>query len=538
MKKIKSALSLAVAAVMVCASLTACSAPTRNGAEASSAGSAASGSASQDTASKSKEQDTLIYAQGADPRGLDPALVDDGESAKITGNIYEGLLQYNKDSTKVEPCLAESWDVSTDGLTYTFHLRKGVKFQDGTDFNADAVKFNIDRQLPPKATEEMSYASFVFGSVKDVQVVDENTVKINMKEPCTPFLNNLAMSLGAPMVSPKALKDNNNNVNEHPVGTGPYTFVSWTKGQNVVLKRNDSYWGDKAKTQNVIFKFITDNSARVVALNNGEADMIDGIDATVVSQIEGAGNKIYEAPGMNVNYMAYNTTKKPLNDVKVRTALSQAINVPELVKSLYQGYAEPATSVLPTFMEGFDKSIQQVSFDAAAAKAALASAGVTKLHIITYSNPRPYNTANGQALAEAIQGYFKAVGVTASIDAFDWTTYKQKVKTGDYDICFYGWNGDNGDPDNFMTLMSIQDPTQNVAHFNNSEYNALIAKGVATPAGTDRNAIYTQLEKLAAQNAVWLPISHAKTLCGYRSNVQGFYYHMTGAVPLVGVSKS
>jgi peptide/nickel transport system substrate-binding protein len=176
--------------------------------------------------------------------------------------------------------------------------------------------------------------------------------------------------------------------------------------------------------------------------------------------------------------------------------------------------------------------------NAAAAKTALAAAGVTKVHMITYSNPRPYNTANGQALAEAIQGYLKSVGVTATIDAYDWTTYKQKVKTGDYDICFYGWTGDNGDPDNFMTLMSIQDPTQNVAHFNNKDYNALIAKGVSTPAGADRNKIYTDLEKLAAQNAVWLPISHGKTLCGYRSNVQDFYYHMTGNVFLSGVSKN
>lgn len=533
MKKVNRAFAFVLAAVIACSGMSACSAPQRN----TAAGAATAASGSQGTTQKSTAQDTLIFAQGADPRGLDPALVDDGESSKVIVNIYEGLLKYAKDSTKVEPCLAKSWEVSEDGLTYTFHLQEGVKFQDGTDFDAEAVKFNIDRQLPPQATDDMSYASFVFGSVKDVEVVDKYTVKINMKEACTPFLNNLAMSLGAPMVSPTALKKYNNNVNEHPCGTGPYTFVSWTKGQNVVLKRNDNYWGEKAKTQNVIFKIISDNSARVVALNNGEADMIDGIDATVVSQIESAGNKIYEAPGMNINYLAYNTTKKPLDDVKVRTALSQAVNVPELVKSLYQGYADPATSILPTFMQGYDDSIKQVAFDASAAKATLASTGVNKLHIITYTNPRPYNTANGQALAEAIQGYYKAVGVTATIDAYDWTTYKEKVKTGDYDICFYGWNGDNGDPDNFMYLLSIDDPTQNVSRFKNADYDALIKKGVATPAGTDRDKIYTQLEKMAAENAVWLPISHGKTICGYRSNIKDFYYHMTGNVFLSGVSK-
>jgi peptide/nickel transport system substrate-binding protein len=487
--------------------------------------------------SADRAKDTIIYAQGADPRGLDPALVDDGESAKIMVNIYEGLLKYNKDSTAVEPSLAESWDVSPDGLSYTFHLKKGVKFQDGTAFNADAVKFNIDRQLAPKVTEDMSYAGFVFGSVKDVEVVDENTVKINMTSASTPFLNNLAMCLGAPIVSPKALQDNSNNVNEHPVGTGPYSFVSWTKGQNVVLKRFDDYWGTKAITTNVIFKFISDNSARVVALNNGEADIIDGIDATVVQQIESSGNKIYQAPGMNINYMAYNTTRKPFDDANVRKAISQAINVPELVKSLYQGYAEPATSVLPTFMPGFDTSIQQAAFDLEASKAALAKAGLTSLHIITYSNPRPYNTANGQALAEAIQGYLKNAGVTATIDAFDWTTYKEKVKAGDYDICFYGWIGDNGDPDNFMNLMADSDPSMNVARWDYADYKALIAKGLTTPNGDDRNKIYTDMEKMAAENAVWLPISHATTLVGYRSNVKDFNYHMTGVVFLSNATK-
>jgi peptide/nickel transport system substrate-binding protein len=188
------------------------------------------GSASEDS-SAPNPNDTLTYAQGAEPRGLDPALVDDGESAKVMSNIYEGLLKYNKDSTKVEPSLAKDWIVSEDGLTYTFHLQEGVKFQDGTDFDADAVKFNIDRQIPPNVTADMSYAPFVFGSVKSVDVVDKYTVNVNLTAPSTPFLANLAMIMAAPMISPKALLDNNNNVNEAPVGTGPYTFVRWIRAK-------------------------------------------------------------------------------------------------------------------------------------------------------------------------------------------------------------------------------------------------------------------------------------------------------------------
>ena len=521
MKKIRRIVALALAVALVGVTLTACS-PKKE---------------ESNTSKAPKASDTLIYAQGAEPRGLDPALVDDGESAKVMINIYDGLLKYNKDSTKVEPSLAKSWEVSADGLTYTFHLQEGVKFHDGTDFDADAVKFNIDRQLPPQVTADMSYASFVYGSVKDVQVVDKKTVKVNLTAPSTPFLSNLAMVMSAPIVSPKALKDSKNNVNQAPVGTGPYKFVKWAKDENIVLVRNDEYWGTKAIAKNVIFKFIKDNSARVVALNNGEADMIDGIDATVVKQITDAGNKIFQAPGMNINYMAYNTSRKPFNDAKLRTAISQAINVPELVKSLYQGYSETATSILPTFMDGYDKSVTQVSYNAEAAAAAIKASGLTSVHMITYTNPRPYNSANGQALAEAIQGYLSKVGVTVKIDAFDWTTYKQKLKAGDYDIAFYGWIGDNGDPDNFMYLLAHEDPTMNIALYKNAEFNKLIAKGVETPAGPARNAIYTQLEKIAAADAAWLPISHAQTLCAYKPNIHNFYFHMTGITPLAGVSK-
>lgn len=489
-------------------------------------------------------KDTFTYAQGADPRGLDPAMIDDGESAKVICNIYEGLLKYNKDSTKVEPCLAEKWDISSDNTKYTFHLRKGVKFQDGTDFNADAVKKSIDRQLEPNVTDDMPYASFVFGSikaktgVKEVKKVDDYTVEIDLFSAETSFLKNLAMVMAAPIVSPTALEKYKNNLNEHPVGTGPYTFVSWTKGQSVVLKRNDNYWGNKAKTENVVFRFIKENSSRDVALTSGEVDAIDGISSTDVSQITSAGDKLYTAEGMNINYMAYNVTGSVFKNADTRKAFSQAVNVPEMVKSLYKDYAAAATSIMPTFMDGYSTEIKQTAFDKDAAKAGLAKAGIKSINMITYSNPRPYNTVGGQVLAEAIQGYLKDVGVTCNIKTFDWTTYKDKVKKGDYDICFYGWTGDNGDPDNFMNLLDDQDPSMNVAHYNDKDYHNFILKGQATNEGADRNKIYTQCEEKVANENIWLPISHSKTLAAYSPKVSGYYYHQTGITPFAGVTVS
>lgn len=486
---------------------------------------------------KDASLDTFTFAQGADPRGLDPARVDDLESGKVIVNIYEGLTKYAADSTKVEPSLAESWEVSPDGLTYTFKLRQGVKFHDGTDFNAEAVKFNIDRQLPPKVDDNMPYAGFTFGTVKNVEVVDDHTVKINLTQMNTAFLANLAMGMAAPMVSPAAIEAGNNSVMDNPVGTGPYKFVKWNKGENVVLVRNDEYWGEKAKIKNVIFRIIADNSARVLALNNGEVDMIDGIDATVVDKIKEGGNELYEAPGMNVNYMAFNTTTDMFKDAEARIAVAQAVNVEELVQSLYQGYSERATTILPTFMPGYDATVKQVQYDEAAAKTGLEKAGIKKIHMITYSNPRPYNAATGAALATAVQGYLQKVGVECTIDTYDWTTYKDKVKAGDYDVAFYGWIGDNGDPDNFLNLLADKEPNLNIARWQDPTYIGMIKDALATPNGPERDAKYAACEKYVAERAVWLPFSHAKTQAAYRPNVSGFVYHVTGSVFLSGAEK-
>ena len=376
-------------------------------------------------------EQTITFAQGSDPRGLDPAIVDDGESAKPMCQMYEGLLKFSDSTTEVEPCLAESWDISEDGLTYTFHLRQGVKFHDGTDFNAEAVKFNVDRQTINK-TENMNYGDFVYGDVESCNVVDEYTVEFKMKKASTPFLNNLAMSLGAPIVSPTACEQYDNNLNEHPCGTGPYKFVRWDKSEAVVMERNEDYWGEPGVAKEIVFRTITDNSARVVALTNGEVDIIDGIDANVVEQITAAGCVLNQVEGMNINYLAYNTDV--LSDPEVRKALSQAINVPELVQSLYRGYASEATTILPSFVPGYSSDVQQVAYDPEAAAATLAEKGVTEIYMVAYTNPRPYNTATGQTLAEAIQGYWDKVGVKCTIDAYDWTTYIDKCNTGDFDV--------------------------------------------------------------------------------------------------------
>jgi peptide/nickel transport system substrate-binding protein len=280
------------------------------------------------SSSTSGTADTITFAQGSDPRGLDPAYVDDGESAKIMQNIYENLVMYSDESTDVVPKLATDYSISDDGLTYTFSLQQGVKFHDGTDFNAEAVKKCIERQLEGTGrTSDMTYASFTFGTasegngVKSIETDGDYTVKITLAAASAPFIKNLAMALAAPIASPAVFEKDPTGLMENPVGTGPYKFVSWDKGQNVKLVANDDYWDkDNApKTKNIVFRFIAENASRVTALNNGEADIIDGIDDSVVDTIQSAGNSLFTEDGMNINYMAFNCTSSSVcQDQKVR----------------------------------------------------------------------------------------------------------------------------------------------------------------------------------------------------------------------------
>lgn len=484
---------------------------------------------------------TFIFAQGADPRGLDPAYVDDGESAKVMCNIYEGLVKYGDDNTDIEPCLAESWDISEDGTEYIFHLRKGVKFHDGTDFNADAVVKSVERQLPPNATDDMPYASFTFNGVTKVESVDENTVKFTLSAPNTPFLANLAMTLAAPIVSPTALEKNNGNLNEAPVGTGPFKFVSWEKGEKVTIEKNNDYWGEKAKLDKVVIKITKENSVRASELMTGSIDAMDGLDPNDVSKLEEKGLNIFSEPGMNINYMAFNCEREPFNNPKLREALSHAINREELVQYLYQGYADPAKTQLPSFIPGYKDSVSAYDYDPEKAKSMLAELGMSNLNVkmITYSNPRPYNSVGGQKLAEAIQNYFSKVGVNATIDVYQWTEYKDKTQQGEGDIVFYGWNGDNGDADNFMALLDSKEiaGSLNVARYSNPDVDALLAKGKTTPNGDERNAIYGELQDKLAVEAPWVPISYAKQMAASGSNVKNFSVHPTGSVFFQKVDK-
>lgn len=472
---------------------------------------------------------TLVYATASEPLGMDPAFVDDSESANIIANVYESLLRFKPDSTDIEPSLAESWTISKNGLTYTFKIRKGVKFHDGTDLNAEAVKVNFDRQSPDNATPRMAYSGLVMGDVASTKVIDDYTFEVKLTRPSTPFLRNMAIVFSAPIVSPKALKDYNGDLTDHPVGTGPYKVVSWDKGDKVILKAFDNYWGEKPKLNEVIYKVIPEQKDRIAALNKGEVDIINSIDASAVNPIRDAGNNISLIEGANVNYMMFNCRPGYVTSrADIRRALSQAVNVPQLVSELYKEYAEPANSFLPTFMSGYSPNTKAVSYDPAAAKHFFDIHPVKKIKIITYSNARPYNNVGGVTLAETIKKYFEQAGLEVQIDVYDWPTFKRKTMTADWDVSFLGWIGDNGDPDNFLNIIAVNDPISNQGLWLNPRYEKLIGQAVSYKEGASRAALYQKADQIIQDDAGVLPISHALTLVAYNPVVHGEVMHPIG----------
>ena len=243
-----------------------------------------------------QKKDTLVYGRGGDSTSLDPITSTEGETFKITINIFENLVNYGAQDTTLHPGLAKSWDVSSDGLTYTFHLQKGVKFQDGTDFNADAVVFNFDRWMNgddkkfPYYTMFGGYKKDEGHVIKEVKALDENTVQFVLKRPMAPFLKNLAMSPFG-IASPTAVKKYGDKFREHPVGTGPFKFVEWKQNDRITIEKNPDYWQKGLpKLNKIIFRVIPENNARLNALSNGEIDVMDGLNNSDEATVKANNN--------------------------------------------------------------------------------------------------------------------------------------------------------------------------------------------------------------------------------------------------------
>ncbi len=498
---------------------------------------------SGDGESKEKEQ-VLVFGRGADSVSLDAAAVTDGESIKVTQNIFETLLNFSEGDTTVQPGLAKEWTVSEDGLTYTFTLEEGIKFHDDTDFNAEAVVKNFER-WSAGAEDEFYYYNSMFKAegkniIAKVEAPDEKTVVFTLARPQAPFLKNIAMALFG-IASPTAFEAAGDKFGDNPVGTGPFKFVEWKRNNSITLEKNENYWKEGLpKLDKVIFRSIPDNSARLNDLVSGAIDLADGINPSDGLQIENnADLQLIERPSMNIGYLGLTVTRAPFDNKLVRQAVNHAIDKQAIVDAFYDGRADVAINPMPSSISGYNDEVKDYDYNPEKAKELLAAAGYDGKEIELWAMPvpRPY-MPDGAKVAEVIQKNLADVGMKSKIVTYEWATYLEKAQNGEADAFMLGWTGDNGDPDNFLYTLLDRDTigSNNYSFYDNPEVHKLLIDAQSEVDEAKRIDLYKQAQVIIKDDAPWVPLAHSTPLLGASKSVTGYAPHPTGSESLENVS--
>jgi peptide/nickel transport system substrate-binding protein len=480
--------------------------------------------------------DTLVFGRNKDSVNLDYAVATDGNSLNIARSTSEGLTRYRPGSFDVEPSLATSWTQSKDGRRWVFMLRRGVKFQDGTVFDAAAVRFNFDRWRlttdPYHKWGDFSYYSSQFGgypgTISDVKALGVDRIELDLTRPVAPLLVDLAMPSFS-ISSPTAVKAQGEDYFRKPVGTGPYQVTEWTKDDHMTLTAFAGYWGEKAKIKTVILRDIPDPSTSLLALQSGEIDGWEYPQPGALPQIQKDPNvTVYHLPPNNLMFVAMNELHAPFADVLVRRAINEAIDTKAIVREFYDPSAVSADEFLPAAVRPHGVKTAY-PFDPTDARRLLAQAGFPHgftTHLWFMTAPRPY-LPEPQRVAEAIQQDLAKVGIQASLQGFEWGVYLSKVQNGEHDLAMYGWSGDNGDPDDFLYTFLDKDSAtppgaNNVCFWKNDAFHSLMIAGQIETDPVKRDAIYRKALAVVHDQAPTVPIAHNAPPTVFRTRVKGF----------------
>jgi peptide/nickel transport system substrate-binding protein len=490
---------------------------------------------------------TLVVAGAGDALTLDPAAISDTESAEVATQIFEPLVRYRRGSTEVDPALATRWTVSTDGKEWLFHLREGVRFHDGTVFDADAVVFSLERQRDPHHPfhfQAFTYWESAFRNIQEVTAVDRHTVRIRIDRPFAPFLANLAM-WPASIVSPTAMRRLGRSFATHPVGTGAFRLTRWEKSERIVLTRNADYWDIPPRINHLVYRVIPDASQRLTSLQSGAVDVAHGIPPAERLLINLQPDlKLYHLPGNNVVFLAMNTQRPPFDDLRVRRAINHAVNKNAIVKLVYQGLAAPASGPLPPGMWSYTNRLTTYAYDPRMARALLAEAGVSatqRFRFYVMSTPRPYLPSPVLA-ARMIARNLADVGVNVELVIRPFSEHLRATQTGEHDLCLAGWAGDNGDPDNFLYLLLDRDnarrgAARNQAMFSSEALHELLIRGQTEMDRSVRQVYYRRAQEIVTDQAPWVPLVHTEVVVAARRSVRDLQFHASTLFMFRWVSK-
>jgi peptide/nickel transport system substrate-binding protein len=501
----------------------------------------------------------LVFGTAADPVVLDGALVSDGESLRAIDQIYETLVSLKPGTTELEPGLAASWEISDDGLEYTFTLQEDVVFHDGEPMNAEAVCFNFDRWYNFTGSLQNPSASYywqtVFGGFAEFdpesgapeesyfescEAPDEGTVVIRLTKPSSAILGALSLSSFS-IASPAALTEfgaDEGTVDEegiyqptgtfgteHPIGTGPFKFDSWERGTRLTMVRNDDYWGEPAKLDSLVFTPIPDNAARLQALQSGDIQGYDLVEPQDIPTIEGDSNlQILDRPAFNVGYVGINQAKPPMDILEVRQALAHGLDRQGVVDAFYGGRGEVATQFMPPDVIGWADDVTTYEYDPELSKQLLQDAGLTLPVEIEFWYPsdvsRPYMPdpkRNFEAFAASLnEAGFKVVPKTAP-----WSPdYLGNVDEGNTQVYLLGWTGDFGDPDNFVgTFFQTAQPAWG---FENQDIFDILTEAETETDLAARTALYEDANRMIMDFLPGVPYVHTSPALAFIAGVEGY----------------
>lgn len=503
---------------------------------------------------------TLIFGSVGDPANLESGNITDGNSIYVQQQIYDRLIDFEPGTTKLVPGLATEWSASEDGLTWTFKLRDGVQFHDGTPFNAEAVKVNFERWWDPNhplgfrsAGKTFQIWSDLFGGYKGdedslmqaVNTPDEKTVEFVLKQPFAAFPAAVAsgyFGIASPTAIEKAGADYG-IAGSTAVGTGPYTFQQWITGDRVVLKANPNYWNGAPKTENLVIRTIKEPSARLAELRAGSIDFTVDIAPDQLSELQADSNlKEVRRPSFNVGYLAFNPAYEPFQKKEVRQALAMAINRKAIVDSFWSGLANTDSHFTPPSMKEYqDANLGDYEYNPDKAKKLLADAGYPDgfpLELWYMPVSRPYYPTP-KPIAEAFAADLGAIGVNVTLNTKDWAAYlDDRHKAPGYQAFMLGWTGDYGDPDNFLYAHFGPGATTDLGDWKNERVFTLLDDARKATNEADRGKMYAEVDKILFEEAVRIPIVHSEPLLAQRQNVSGWAPSPLGSESFEKVSKS